>query len=79
MDVITQYISNKVKEGNISLLYIAEKTGIPYRPLYDSLLHKRRKRELRGWEVFLICNFLNIDLNELNKKLIEAPSLPVDC
>jgi len=40
---------------------MAEKTGIPYTALYDSLLHKGRERDLRAGEFFSICVFLGVD------------------
>lgn len=54
-------ISNYIKERGINLSAISKGSGIPYGSLYDSLFHDERKRELRGRELFLVCEFLAVD------------------
>ena len=62
MDKITNSVSHYIKEKKISVMHLAEKTGIAYSALYDSLLHKERDRELRAWEFMAICNARSIVL-----------------
>lgn len=59
MDAITNNVSCYIGEKKISVMHLAEKTGISYHALYDSLLHKERERELRAWEFMAICKFLD--------------------
>ncbi len=47
-------------ENNISISELSKGTGIAYTVLYDSLAHKKRKRELKARELFIICDFLNV-------------------
>lgn len=64
MSVITLKVSKYVKQKGINLLEMSRKTGLSYTALYDSLLNKKRKRDLRDYEFIEICRFLDIDPKE---------------
>ncbi len=51
-------------ERNISILNLSKKTKIPYSALYDSLSNRKRKRALRVWELFKICDYLEVSADE---------------
>ncbi|WP_195540333.1 hypothetical protein [Eubacterium maltosivorans] len=61
MDRPTKYISDYVREKGINLTKLSKKTGIPYFSIYDSLLNKKRDRDLRVGEYLEICTFLGVD------------------
>nr|WP_294655379.1 helix-turn-helix transcriptional regulator [uncultured Anaerotignum sp.] len=61
MDIPTRNLGKYVRDRGINVTRMAEKTGIPYAALYDSLLNKSRERDLRVGEFFSICNFLGVD------------------
>lgn len=61
MDVPTRNLSRYILDMGINLTKLAEKTGIPYPTLYDSLGHKSRDRDLRAGEFIAICTTLKKD------------------
>lgn len=61
MNDAVKNIADYIKEKGISIKVVADRTGIPYRTLYDSLFNKTRKRELRASEFLSLCKFLDKD------------------
>lgn len=61
MDRPTKKVSNFVNEKKVSIKNMAEKTGLSYQCLYDSLGRTRRGRDLKAGEYFKVCDFLGID------------------
>lgn len=71
MRLYTEMVTDYVKSKGISVKRIAEVTGIPYQALYDSLLSKKRNRDLRADEFMAICEFIGKspeDFREERKK-----------
>lgn len=68
--MITNKISDYIKEKGISIKRIAEKTGISYQVLY-SCFDKNSKRQLKADELISVCTFLEIDLTSLSTNATE--------
>lgn len=58
---VTQNVSAYLKEKQINIRGLSEKTGIPYGTLYSSVADRNRSRELRADELLSICCFLETD------------------
>lgn len=50
-----------VRNKGINLSAMSRATGIPYAALYNSLIDEKRKREMKGNELILICKFLEVN------------------
>lgn len=61
IDEPTRNLSNYVKEKGINVSNMAKKTGLSYEALRSSLLKESVTRNLRAYEYFKICDFLNIN------------------
>lgn len=61
---LEENISRRINEKGIALTVVSRRTGVPYMALYNSLANKQSKRELKGRELVLVCNFLDIDPRE---------------
>ena len=63
MDHITAAVSQYIQEKGISVLHIAEKTGLRYGAIYPSLC-PNPTRKLRADELMRICAFLDMEPNK---------------
>lgn len=61
MSLITNRVSNYVRDKGINISKMARDTGISYTALYASLCDKSRNRSLRDDEFLIICAFLEIN------------------
>lgn len=64
-------IARFIKEKGVQLSVMSRATGIPYTALYDTFLNERKKRQIRGKELILVCDFLGID----PKDFAEEPNI----
>lgn len=60
MDNLTNRVAQYVRDKGISVVRIAERTGLPYGSIYPSLC-ANPTRSLRADEFMRICAFLDID------------------
>lgn len=58
--MITENISNYIKNKGITIARISEKTGISYQVLCNCF-DKKRSRELKADELLLVCRFLEVN------------------
>ena len=61
MDKSTNYLSEYVSSRGISLHNMAQKLGMSYDSLYNSLGKRTNKRPLRGDEFLAVCSFIGLD------------------
>ncbi len=61
-------LKDYLDKNNISLLELSRCTNLPYMNLYYSLSNGNRKRELRISELFKICDYLGLSVDELRNK-----------
>lgn len=61
MDVVTQNVSQYVREKRINISAMARDTGISYAALYASLVDDSKDRELRGKELIAVSKFLGVN------------------
>ena len=67
---VMQNIADYIESKGISLRVAAYRTGISYYALYDSLVNKKRNRELRASEFLALCEFLGKDPMDFADKRI---------
>lgn len=68
MSDITVRVSEYVRNKEINLQKMSRETGLPYRSLYDSLLSKKRNRDLRDHEFMSVCFFWGLIQESLHLK-----------
>lgn len=68
MDVVNSYIGSVAERRGISIRSLAGRTGLAYPALLEAI---NGHRYIRAEELFLLCNELEIDLNDISKLVLE--------
>lgn len=69
-EAIKKVIIDRLNHYGTSLLTLADKTGIKYAAVYNSLGNgKRNNRPLRPNEFIAICKYLGLELKDFNTEV----------
>ena len=61
MSVVTEKVSEYVKNKGINLSKLSRNTNIQYMDIYNSLANPKRNRDLKDYELIRICKFLEVN------------------
>lgn len=68
MDKYSDYIAQEVNRRKLKIQSVADKAGMTYMQLYNSLFNKDRNRPLRANEYIALCEVLDLDVYGASNK-----------